>query len=146
MVTPDIMLSYEEWLPILNWSEVFKQGYANASFPLYIMLKPNADLSAKMPEILSRFKTYYWPYQEEHTHELSVKPLTELYFSSGLRGGTCRHGSQKLIGILFSAAILILLFAVINYINLSTAQSESRPGRWPVRRLLGAHAKRFSPG
>ena len=141
MVTPDIMLSYEEWLPILNWSEVFKQGYANASFPLYIMLKPNADLSAKMPEILSRFKTYYWPYQEEHTHELSVKPLTELYFSSGLRGGTCRHGSQKLIGILFSAAILILLFAVINYINLSTAQSESRAREMAVRRLLGCSRK-----
>lgn len=86
MVTPDIMLSYEEWLPILNWSEVFKQGYANASFPLYIMLKPNADLSTKVPEILSRLKTYYWPYQEEHTRELSVKPLTELYFSSGLLG------------------------------------------------------------
>jgi len=141
MVTPDIMLSYEEWLPILNWSEVFKQGYANASFPLYIMLKPNADLSAKMPEILSRFKTYYWPYQEEHTHELSVKPLTELYFSSGLLGGTCRHGSQKLIGILFSAAILILLFAVINYINLSTAQSESRAREMAVRRLLGCSRK-----
>lgn len=141
MVTPDIMLSYEEWLPILNWSEVFKQGYANASFPLYIMLKPNADLSAKMPEILSRFKTYYWPYQEEHTHELSVKPLTELYFSSGLLGGTCRHGSQKLIGILFSAAILILMFAVINYINLSTAQSESRAREMVVRRLLGCSRK-----
>ena len=141
MVTPDIMLSYEEWLPILNWSEVFKQGYANASFPLYIMLKPNADLSAKMPGILSRFKTYYWPYQEEHTHELSVKPLTELYFSSGLLGGTCRHGSQKLIGILFYAAILILMFAVINYINLSTAQSESRAREMVVRRLLGCSRK-----
>jgi len=141
MVTPDIMLSYEEWLPILNWSEVFKQGYANASFPLYIMLKPNADLSTKVPEILSRLKTYYWPYQEEHTRELSVKPLTELYFSSGLLGGTCRYGNQKLIGILSSAAMLILLFAVINYINLSMAQSESRAREMAVRRLLGCPRK-----
>ena len=37
--------------------------------------------------------------------------------------------------------MLILLFAVINYINLSTAQSESRAREMAVRRLLGCSRK-----
>ena len=63
-LTPDVMLSFEGWLPqIIGWDGVLKQGYSSASFPLYLMLKPHADLSAKMPDMLSHLKTYYWPYK-----------------------------------------------------------------------------------
>lgn len=142
-VTPDVMLSFEEWAPLVyGWDGVLKRGYASASFPLYLMLKPHADLSAKMPDMLSHLKTYYWPYKDDHARELTIIPLTEVYLSNPLYASELiRIGSKTLINTFFSVAMLILLFAVINYINLSTAQSESRPGRWPVRRLLGCSRK-----
>ena len=142
-VTPDVMLSFEEWAPLVyGWDCVLKRGYASASFPLYLMLKPHADLSAKMPDMLSHLKTYYWPYKDDHARELTIIPLTEVYLSNPLYASEqIRIGSKTLINTFFSVAMLILLFAVINYINLSTAQSESRAREMAVRRLLGCSRK-----
>ena len=142
-VTPDVMLSFEEWAPLVyGWDSVLKRGYASASFPLYLMLKPHADLSAKMPDMLSHLKTYYWPYKDDHARELTIIPLTEVYLSNPLYASEqIRIGSKTLINTFFSVAILILLFAVINYINLSTAQFESRAREMAVRRLLGCSRK-----
>lgn len=142
-VTPDVMLSFEEWVPLVHmWDGVLKHGYASASFPLYLMLKPHADLSAKMPDMLSHLKTYYWPYKDDHARELTIIPLTEVYLSNPLYASEqIRIGSKTLINTFFSVAMLILLFAVINYINLSTAQSESRAREMAVRRLLGCSRK-----
>ena len=142
-VTPDVMLSFEEWAPLVyGWDVVLKRGYASASFPLYLMLKPHTDLSAKMPDMLSHLKTYYWPYKDDHARELTIIPLTEVYLSNPLYASEqIRIGSKTLINTFFSVAMLILLFAVINYINLSTAQSESRAREMAVRRLLGCSRK-----
>lgn len=142
-VTPDVMLSFEEWAPLVyGWDGVLKRGYASASFPLYLMLKPHADLSAKMPDMLSHLKTYYWPYKDDHARELTIIPLTEVYLSNPLYASEqIRIGSKTLINTFFNVAMLILLFAVINYINLSTAQSESRAREMAVRRLLGCSRK-----
>lgn len=142
-VTPDVILSFEEWAPLVyGWDGVLKRGYASASFPLYLMLKPHADLSAKMPDMLSHLKTYYWPYKDDHARELTIIPLTEVYLSNPLYASEqIRIGSKTLINTFFSVAMLILLFAVINYINLSTAQSESRAREMAVRRLLGCSRK-----
>lgn len=142
-VTPDVMLSFEEWAPLVyGWDGVLKRGYASASFPLYLMLKPHADLSAKMPDMLSHLKTYYWPYKDDHARELTIIPLTEVYLSNPLYASEqIRIGSKTLINTFFSVAMLILLFAVINYINLSTAQFESRAREMAVRRLLGCSRK-----
>lgn len=142
-VTPDVMLSFEEWAPLVyGWDGVLKRGYASASFPLYLMLKPHADLSAKMPDMLSHLKTYYWPYKDDHARELTIIPLTEVYLSNPLYASEqIRIGSKTLINTFFSVAMLILLFAVINYINLSTVQSESRAREMAVRRLLGCSRK-----
>ena len=142
-VTPDVMLSFEEWAPLVyGWDGVLKRGYASASFPLYLMLKPHADLSAKMPDMLSHLTTYYWPYKDDHARELTIIPLTEVYLSNPLYASEqIRIGSKTLINTFFSVAMLILLFAVINYINLSTAQSESRAREMAVRRLLGCSRK-----
>ena len=142
-VTPDVMLSFEEWAPLVyGWDGVLKRGYASASFPLYLMLKPHADLSAKMPDMLSHLKTYYWPYKDDHARELTIIPLTEVYLSNPLYASEqIRIGSKTLLNTFFSVAMLILLFAVIDYISLSTAQSESRAREMAVRRLLGCSRK-----
>ena len=142
-VTPDVMLSFEGWLPLVHgWDGVLKHGYNSVSFPLYLMLKPNADLTAKLPDMLEYFRSYYWPYTKSIERELTLRPLTEAYFSSSKQQlELVRIGNKTLINTLFSVAILILLFAVINYINLSTAQSESRAREMAVRRLLGCSRK-----
>ena len=72
---------------------------------------------------------------EDNIH-LEVYPFKGSYFSDI----TSRHmnfGDTKLIRLLFSVGTVILLFAVMNYINLTTALAGKRAKEMATRRLLG---------
>ena len=49
-----------------------------------------------------------------------------------------RYGDAALVRLLWTVSILVLLFAIINYINLTLASSEFRVKEAAARRLLGA--------
>jgi putative ABC transport system permease protein len=49
-----------------------------------------------------------------------------------------RQGDSSLVSILISVGLLILIFAIINYINLTVAQTGFRAKEMASRRLLGA--------
>lgn len=64
-------------------------------------------------------------------------PLREVYFS-GLETYMFNRGNRDFVAILFSVAFILLLFAVINYVNLTMAQTGFRAKEMATRRLLGA--------
>lgn len=116
------------------------EGMTNASgSSLFILTKPGTDLTAKVKDMDEYFKTFFWWYNMPgHAPQTVLIPLKKLYLSgSDSRGGTSR-GDSKLIGILFSVALVILLFSVMNYVNLTVAQSGFRAREMAMRRLLGS--------
>lgn len=143
------MLSFEEWAPLVyGWDGVLKRGYASASFPLYLMLKPHADLSAKMPDMLSHLKTYYWPYKDDHARELTIIPLTEVYLSNPLYvSEQIRIGQQNADQHVFqrSHADPAVRRNQLHQ-SLDSPIRIPGPGDGPSGACWAAHAKRFSPG
>ncbi len=67
--------------------------------------------------------------------DFSLLPYKEVYFSS-IRDDF-KHGNIKLIYTLGAIAFLIVLIAVINYINLSVAGSAKRHIEVAVRKIVG---------
>ena len=68
-----------------------------------------------------------------------LMPLRQEYLTEDAEGpGVLRHGSARQVRVLLMAALVLLLFAVINYVNLTVAQSERRAREMAVRRLLGS--------
>ena len=69
--------------------------------------------------------------------EVRIVPLSEIYF-----GNTETHnlnqGDKRFSLVLMSVGILILIFAIINYINLTVAQAGQRAKEMATRRLLGS--------
>ena len=55
--------------------------------------------------------------------------MNELYFSP--IKGSGNSGDKRFVIVLMSVGILILIFAVFNYINLTVAQAGQRAKRWP---------------
>ncbi|GHT06253.1 ABC transporter permease [Bacteroidia bacterium] len=107
---------------------------------VFILEKEGSDLQAKTEDMLSFFKEIYWIYKQNIRTEVTLTPLKEVYFSD-LRGSELEHGDWKFVMILMSVGVLILLFAVINYINLTVAQAGFRAKEMAMRRLLGSSRK-----
>jgi putative ABC transport system permease protein len=117
-------------------------GNAGSSI-MFILTKENTDITTQIPDMLNYFKEFYWPYKIEHWTQVLLTPLQDVYFSEqSLLFCNFNSGNKTLVLILISVSLAILIFAVINYINLTVAQSSFRAKEMASRRLLGA--SRFS--
>jgi putative ABC transport system permease protein len=101
------------------------------------MEKEGANVQTKADDMLAYFKDIYWIYKREMRTAVTFVPLKEAYFSD-IRGRNLQQGDWKFVMILMSVGLLILLFALINYINLTVAQTGFRAKELATRRLLGS--------
>ena len=131
----DIMVR-GEWLPRLNPSH--NMGLGNSGSVLtFIMTWPGADIVSKTADMLEYFKEHWWIYKGGASKEVVLIPLDELYFHGGTTWSGLRVGDKSLVMLLLSVCIVLLLFAVLNYINLTTAQAGFRAREMATRQLLG---------
>ncbi len=103
----------------------------------FLLAHEHADLQGRTADMLAFFKEIYWPYMHGHWEQVGLVPLKEVFFAN-LSDDTLRYGNREFVLILFSVAFVLLLFAVINYINLTMAQTGMRAKEMATRRLLGA--------
>lgn len=112
----------------------------NCSFGLYFLAKPNTDLPAKAPQVLALFKKDFWMYQDDRINTVVFEPLSDNYFSP-INGKAIQQNNITLISVLFAIVILILILAIINYMNLTIAQSGLRVKGIAIKKLLGSSRK-----
>lgn len=113
------------------------QFYNTGAVNNFIMVKEGADLLAKTDDIVAYFKEVFWMYQRGIYSKVLLNPLEDFYFSD-MGTYTLAKGDWQFVMILLSVGILILLFAIINYINLTVAQTAFRAKEMATRRLLGS--------
>ncbi len=109
----------------------------NSSFAVYFLAKEGTDLPSKAPIILEQYKKNYWMYQQGFSKELEFEPLTEVYFSNST-GPAIRQNNKSSVFMFGGIAILILVIAIINYINLTVAQAGSRSKEIAIKKLIGS--------
>ncbi|WP_335965100.1 FtsX-like permease family protein [Galbibacter sp. PAP.153] len=73
--------------------------------------------------------------------EFSLQPLQEVYLKSGAITSQKTKGNLMHLQVLSGIAILLLLIACINYVNLTTARIDVRAKETGVRKILGADRK-----
>jgi putative ABC transport system permease protein len=73
----------------------------------------------------------------DYFREYSI-PLTDIHLHSNVLGEFESNGSIRTVRIFIFVAILILLIACVNFMNLSTARSADRSREVGVRKVLGA--------
>ncbi|HMG88416.1 MAG TPA: FtsX-like permease family protein [Chryseolinea sp.] len=73
------------------------------------------------------------------THiEINTTPLSEIHLSSRIEREIEPNGNKQIVHVFIGAALLILLIASINYINLSNALATKRAKEISVRKAIGA--------
>lgn len=70
--------------------------------------------------------------------DLALTPLKDIYFEHPSSFDNVRHGDKKIVYIFLSVAVLIMLIACINFLNLSTIRAAERSKEVGMRKVLGA--------
>ena len=105
---------------------------------MFILAREGADLVSKIPDMEEYFKEFFWIYARGLWEQVTLTPLKDIYFSPLEVSNDLNQGNKSMVMILISVGILILIFAIINYINLTVAQTGFRAKEMASRRLLGA--------
>ena len=141
------MSSYPE-VAWRDWSWVWMQ------LATYVRLKANVPpiaVQSKIPEIESKYlpaglKRLGYSYDDMiksggHWHFV-LQPVTDIYLGSSLTGNRLGPlGDRTEVYLMSVIAVLILLIASINFMNLTTARSGSRSKEIGVRKVLGSERK-----
>lgn len=132
----DMLLNFQ-MAKYLSWSLVDPQmGNATCS-EVVLLAKEGHDLSKRNKEFEKAIKEDYWILNlPEDNIRFQVYTFKEVYFSE-MGSGLVNFGDIKMIKLLFAVGLVILLFAIMNYINLTVALSGKRAKEMATRRLLG---------
>ncbi|MFQ5632673.1 MAG: ABC transporter permease, partial [bacterium] len=111
-------------------------NWGSNSFYTYVLLQKNTpykELDKKIIDLIKRNR-------ENSVTEIYLQPLTEIHLHSAGKytadiGG---HGDILYVRIFSIIALIVLLIACINFMNLATARSERRAREVGLRKVIGA--------
>ena len=118
----------------------FEGSWFPMNFVTYILAKDKADasvISAKIYEVAEKELGEMLKSGNQQIN-LLMQPLTDIYMTSDIRMDIGRRGSETKVLAFALIGVFILLIACINYINLSTAQSEKRSKEVGIRKVMGS--------
>ena len=104
----------------------------------YIQVLPGtkrSDVESTLPLIVKKLHSRQ---KDGFDRSYFLQPLKDIHLYSHLRNEYDENGNAKTIYFLSLTALLILLIAWINYINLSTARSIERAKEVGLRKVVGA--------
>lgn len=122
--------------------DVHGERMGNAAAALtFVLAKKNADLAAKLPDMKKFLMGFYWIMQMyPDDADVQLHPLRSLYFDEKWGDGF-NHGDASMMRVLDIVALVLLFFAILNYINLTTAQATFRAKEMATRQLLGTRRR-----
>lgn len=111
-----------------------------------VRLDEGADVDKVRDDLLKKYLGYWNFYKADNSDNAflwgsSVTRLDKVYFS-GMDAWSClRTGDGKQVELLFVVALVLLISAIFNYINLTVAQTGKRAKEMATRRLLGESSR-----
>jgi putative ABC transport system permease protein len=116
----------------------------------YVRLNDGADAKALEKKLLPWLRKYLdvtdGQYQSivNQGFGFRLQPVTDIHLHSRLRWELEPNGNIEYVYILSAAALLTLIIACVNFMNLSTAKSQERAKEIGVRKTLGALQRQLS--
>jgi len=130
----DYLLSYEH----NSIKGYIDSDWTDVSIRTFVMLKPNTSFNAANAKIKNVIVQHSG--KRAKTTEF-LYPVSKLRLYSDFKNGKPVGGLIERVRIFSLIAILILLIACINFMNLSTARSAKRAKEVGIRKVVGAGRK-----
>ena len=136
---------------MLSDPQANNQEWGSNNLNTYLLLRPNANyrnVDEKFPALIAK---YFGPeiqrflnisfeefLSKGNKYGYNLQKLTDIHLDTSIKPYFLAPGDPKLLRILGCIAFLILVVAVVNFINLSTAQASSRAKEVGIKKLGGS--------
>lgn len=118
--------------PLLSGDPAYSENWTSISFDNYVLLKKGTDPKLVNAKIKDAFKNV----RNFEKSSPYLHPLSKLHISPNSQPDAIIG-----LGILSLAAILILILASVNYVNLSLANSTQQCKEIGIRKVIGSSKK-----
>lgn len=129
-------------IPSTGWLAEARKGWSVTNYPQFILVKPGTNLKELNKKIneQSIIKSKYRFYDNgKKSAEIVARPLTDLRFTRDVAETPMFESNNKMfVDSLFGVGLLILLVALINYINFTTANLPLRMKTFNINRVIGS--------
>lgn len=122
----------KDYLGFNTWMDI---NTLNASFVSTYFQLSNPEVNDNVIAFCQQLMTQDNP---ERKMDIALQSLADMHLHAGESGNLPTIGDPRLVWFLMLLAVLILVIAWINYINLSTAQALKKAHSVSVRKVIGA--------
>lgn len=130
----ELFVSSNEW--VSNARE--QNNWEVAAYQLYIQL----NNPAKMQEVSEKIKMitaeHVGEFEKGYRPELFLHPMKDWHLRSNWQDGNNTGGLIQFVWLFGMIGVFVLILACINFMNLSTAQSERRSKEVGIRKAIGS--------
>jgi putative ABC transport system permease protein len=143
---PNSHFHFDFILSVVSFESRLGDHWWNNNFKTYLQLQEGSlpeYTEEKFPEFIEKYigqgEADWGKFIEAgNKWEFHLQPITSIHLTSHLNGEFEPNGNITYIYIFLSAAILILVVACINFMNLSTSRSEKRAREVGLRKVVGS--------
>ena len=129
----DFIVSFEALKALWDWPEM-DRAWNSSTFYTYLLLYENVNVRQFEKELIP----FYEVNLDWKDIELHIQPLKDVYLNPVEIGEYNLSSSKRTVYLFSVVAILILLIAGINFINLYTAGSTNRAMEIGIKKCLGS--------
>ncbi len=108
--------------------------WGNSDPSTFLVLKENTDVD----QLSSKIENFITTKEEGYRHTLFLQKYSERYLNGNYENGQIAGGRILYVKLFSAIAILVLVIACINFVNLSTARVSRRIKEIGVKKAIGA--------
>lgn len=128
---------YED-LPAINNQPGFLQLTGNWNYNYYLKLTEGVD-HEQVEQVINKHLTGRQHWKNGRVPSYQLQPIDGVYFDRSIKHEMgIEHGNRMMVRVFMGIALIILLLAIINFINITTANATNRAKETGVRKVVGS--------
>lgn len=116
----------------------YKKGWQQFELYTYLLLKEHTDIASLEKKLPAFAAATIKKEMKVPEYRMELQPIKDIHLKSHLAFEPGVNSSSTRIYIFMAIAALVLLIAIINYMNLSTARATTRVKEIGVRKVIGS--------
>lgn len=139
---PNSSIKFDVLLPMANIPDYANDmSWTNSTLQIFILAAGNISHPELQEKIDSGVISALKPlgiFETVNPWQNRLNPMRDIYYSPFTGENICIHGNSKLTFLLLSIAVIVLVIAMINYINASVVKASERIKEIGIRKVSGA--------